>query len=67
MSDFNKALAFQQAKTIHRLLRVLADDLGDLSIERGAKPVFGELADEVSGVLEPAMQCLRDKIGKECP
>jgi hypothetical protein len=44
---------FQQAKTIHRLLLVLADDLGDLSINKGAHAeAFGKLADLVSGALE---------------
>lgn len=56
---------FQQAKTIHRLLLVLADDLGDLSIGRGPNTeTFGKLADLVSGALECTTQEVRDELEK---
>jgi hypothetical protein len=55
---------YQQAKTIHRLLLILADDLGDLSSYRDAPEEFGELWDEVSGTIEPALQAMREKLQK---
>jgi len=56
--------AYQQAKTIHRLLLALADDLGDLSVNNGADPYFAEASDLVSGTLEPALMKLRDRLVK---
>ncbi len=56
--------AYQQAKTIHRLILALADDLGDLSINKGADPYFAEAADLVSGTLEPELMKLRDRLVK---
>lgn len=56
---------FQQAKTIHRLLLALADDLGDLSINKGANAeTYGKLADLVSGALECTTQEVRDELEK---
>lgn len=67
MTDYQKKLArecYQQAKTIHRLLLTLADDLGDLSANRDADPFFGEASDLVSGSLEPQLQAIREKLGR---
>lgn len=52
---------FQQAKTIHRLMLVLCDDLGDLSADRDADKAFGEFSDLVCE-LESKMQAMRGKL-----
>ncbi len=67
MNDYRAnlvAYAYQQAKTIHKLLLTLADDLGDLSALRDADPYFAESSDLVSGSLEPAMQTIRERLEK---
>lgn len=54
---------YQQAKTIHRLLLTLADDLGDLSASRHpSRDAFAEHSDMVSGKLEPAMMAIRNAL-----
>lgn len=68
MSDLNGQMTvacWQQVKTIHRLLLVLADDLGDLSVTKGPHAeLFGKLSDLVSGALEPTAQEIRDELEK---
>ena len=61
-TDVSKACCYQQVKTIHRLLLNLADDLGDVSIVKGADPYFAEASDLVSGTLEPQLQAMRNKL-----
>lgn len=55
---------FQQAKTIHRLLLVLADDLGDLSAGRYGDAQCAAMSDLVSEVLEPAAMRMREELHK---
>ena len=61
MPNLHVSNCYQQAKTIHRLLLILADDLGDCSAVKGANPELARFGDTTCD-LEKVLQNMRDRL-----